>query len=275
MIKRKGEGGTSSSSSVDPDSVGWDEVPDDVTRRTVMVNIYGDTGTGRTRFALTAPGPIALAHTAEKVDGLIQWAKRPIPQGGLGKVIRTHNFGGAFTAPTNQGIADLVAPVWNRMVANWNAAIDTWARTAIMDTDSEAWEECRLAHFGELNPKGRIDNLYGPVNARWRALWKRHKRAEKCNVIAISQSKDEYRDKKTPKGIVSERTGRTIRTGQKEIGFMSDVIVRCTKNDGVFAVTIEKGWYNGAAEGITLENEDATFARVMSLITETEEEEWS
>lgn len=251
----------------------WQEVSDEVERRSYTCNIYGDTGTGRTRLALTAPGPIALAHTAEKIDGIVQHAKRQ------GRVIRVHNF---FTAAagSEQDIATKVRPVWNRMVDNWNSAIDTWARTVIMDTDSEGWELCRLAYFGELNPRGRIDNLYGPVNQRWRSLFKRNKFDWRCNCIAISQTKDEWHDIYRQGKKVSERTGRTIRVGQREIPILSDIILRTDKyidpkRGMVFTATIDKGWYNGDSEGITFENEDCSLPHILEVITGYPESEWS
>lgn len=254
-------------------SDGWEDVPDEVERRSYTCLIYGDTGTGRTRLALTAPGPIALAHTAEKIDGPAQEAKR------RGTIIRAHNFGTAATG-TNQQISDQIKPIWDRMVHNWNSAVDTWARTAILDTDTEAWELCRLAYFGELNPRGRIDNLYGPVNQRWRSILKRNKLAWRCNVIVISQTKDEWKDVVKNGAKVSERTGRTLRVGQREVPIMADVILRTDRYTDpsrgmVFTATIEKGWFNRDAEGISFENEDCSLPHIMEIITGFDRSEWS
>src|SRR5688572_18559459 len=80
-------GGTGASSEL------WDEVSDEVERRSVMWVIYGPTGTGRTRLGLTAPGPIALAHTAEKIDGIVQQAKHGTIPNVPPQVIRVNNFG--------------------------------------------------------------------------------------------------------------------------------------------------------------------------------------
>lgn len=257
----------------DVGSAGWDEVSDEVERRVVMINIYGDTGTGRTRLALTSPGPIALAHTAEKIDGVVQKAKAE------GKVIRVHNFGGSF-AGSQQEIIDQASTVWKRAQSLWNDAIDNWARTTIMDTDTEGWELIRLAYFGELNPKGRTDSLYGPVNARWRSMWKRYKREYQCNCIAISQTKDEYVTVKKQGGQSSERTGKQIRAGQKGIPFDADVIIRTDKDfddsgKRIFRATVEKAWYNGDLEGTVFENEECRIPYIMSLITGIDEEEWN
>lgn len=246
----------------------WSDAPTEFTRRCVFMHVYGETGTGRTSLALTAPGPIGMVHTAEKLEGVIQkFAKE--------KAVKLVNFGGVFRGSPQQ-IADQAGPVWNKMYSAWCEAMDRWARTVIMDTDTEGWEILRLARFGQLNPKGRTDSLYGPVNAEWRSLFKRFRDQDRCNVVAIGQAKDEYIDKMVNGHLTSTRTGRTIRAGQKEIPYMADVIVRTAKDSvtGTFTATIEKGWWNAHTEGMTLEGDDIRFPYIMSLITETPEEEW-
>ena len=234
------------------------------------MHVYGDTGTGRSTLALTAPGPIGFAHTAEKIDGIIQRAARE-------KVVRVINFGGSFGG-SPQDISNQAHPVWERMKRGWFDAIDNWARTTIMDTDTEGWEILRLARFGELNPQGRTDALYGPVNAEWRTMFKYFRKQERCNVISIGQTKDEYREMVRNGKKSSERTGHTIRAGQKEIPVMADVVIRTGKyidNNGIhFTATVEKGWWNAFTEGMTFEDEDIRFSRIMALITETDESEW-
>lgn len=252
-------------------SVIWEDAPTEFVRRFTHMGIYGDTGTGRTSLALTAPGPIGLAHTAEKIDGVVQQHSKE-------KVIRVVNFGGVFSGSPQQ-IAEQANPKWEALKVAWNDGVDNWAKTVVMDTDTEAWEILRLARFGTLAPKGRMDNLYGPVNAEWRGVIKRHRLTERCNVITIGQAKDEYIEKKTDKGSMGQRTGRTVRAGQKEIPYMADVIVRTHKtyaDDGgvVFSAVIEKGWFNAFIEGMEVFGDEVRFSYIMSLVTETDEEEW-
>lgn len=249
-------------------SVGdWEDAPTEITRKVVFVDVYGETGTGRTSFALHAPGPIALAHTAEKIDGIIQpFAAK--------KTIKTLNFGGVFSG-TKEQISQAANAIWMNFLAKWNVAMDDWAKTVIMDTGTEGWELIRLARFGELNPQGRTDALYGKVNAEWCSPFKRFRWQDRCNVITIHQAKDEYVDKRGPNGkTVSSRTGRTIHAGMKQMRYMADVVVRMEREDGVVAAIIEKGWYNGGVIGEKLYDEDATFPRVMALITGDDPTAW-
>lgn len=246
-----------------PNSLGesaWEDAPKGFDRRCVFMEIYGDTGTGRTRLALTAPGPIALAHAAEKVAGEVQRAVKE-----LGSKLKIHNFGTTVYGTDPPAIAKQAQPVWRALRERWLGA-PGWAKTRVMDTGSEAWELVRLARFGTVTPQGRTENLYGPVNAEWRSMFKSHGNQNYTNTIVIHQTKDEYVTKKGPKGTSSERTGETIRVAMKEMPFMAEVIIRTSKSGGVFTATIEKGWHNAAAEGTEFNDEDATFENIMTLI---------
>lgn len=228
------------------------------------MDIIGPEGTGRSSLALTAPGPMAYINSDEKIQGVIQrYAKQ--------KSIKVATYG--FTATGNkQADIDAANPVWNR-VLGWMRDAKTWARTTVFDTATEGWEMCRLGNFGELNPKGRVDSNYGPVNAEFRGTFKQY-RGSDCNLISIHQVKDVYIDKLVNGQKSSIRTGATQRAGFKEFGYIADVVVETSKVNGVFRATITKGWWNATAEGLTLENEDITFANIMSMITETEQSEW-
>lgn len=248
----------------------WQDASATLTRRSVFVSVFGDTGSGRTTWALTAPGPIALLHTTEKIDGIVQPFYQKIGPNGDG-TNGLCDFGGVFSGGQKE-IADQAKAKWSLFKTAWYDAF-TWARTIIVDTDTEAYQLIRLAYFGGLKPtSGRIDVNYGPVNGEWLSVFKYFRQQDRTNVILIGQTSDEYRESK--KGDMGQRTGRTIRSGHKSIPYMSDVIVRTSKEDGVFSGTIEKGWYNAGAEGLQLEDDMSTFPQIMSLITDTDPSEW-
>lgn len=269
-IKMKRGGVSDSDTGPSPsfdDSI-WEDAPTDFTRRCAFVRIYGDTDTGRTTLALTMPGPIGLIHTAEKIEGIVQPAARI-------KQVRMVNFAGVFKGGV-QEIAEQADRVWAKVKSAWYGGLAGWARALILDTDTEAWELIRVARFGELNPRGRTDSLYGPVNAEFRSLFKQFRAQDRCSVIAIGQTKDEYREFSKNGNKSSERTGRTISAGMKEMGFMADVVIRTSRGEaGEFRATIEKGWFNAHTEGMTFEGEDCRLPYILSLITETDEAEWA
>ena len=250
----------------------WVDATTEFTQRTCIMDIIGAEGTGRTRLALTAPGPIALINADEKINGIVQPFVRK------GKSIKVATFG--LTA-TNDKQATLTAAemVWAK-VRGWMNDSRRWARTTVFDTATEGWEVCRLANFGELNPKGnRMDRLYGPVNAEFRSTFKAFRIAGVNNLITIHQVKDHYIDKIVNGEQKSINTGTTKRAGFKEFGYIADVVIRTGKRlergETVFTATIEKGWMNTQLEGVTLEGNDIRFPYILSLITETEESEWA
>ena len=240
----------------------WKQAPTEITRRNVFTLVFGDTGTGRTTYALTAPGPIALLHSSEKLEGIVQAQAS-------NKDIKMFDFGGSFTGDP-QEISDQAVLVWEAFKEAYYDAFN-WAKTIVIDTDTELWELIRLARFGGLKPSGgRVDANYGPVNAEWSALWK-HSRSKNVNVISIGQTKPEY----VGKSGMGQATGRMIRAGQKSMPFFADVIVLTGKNDdGEFTSEIKKAWYNAACEGVEFTDDMCDFATVMSTITDTDMSEW-
>lgn len=252
-------------------AVKWQSAPTKLTKRSALVEVYGDTGTGRTTWALSAPGPIAFLHASEKIEGIIQpHATKIGPNGdGTGGVF---DFGGVFIG-SDQEVARQAGRVWAELTEAWYDAL-TWARTLVLDTHTEAWELIRLARFGGLKPSGgRVDANYGPVNAEFRSLFKAAKQQDGCNVIVIGQTKDEYKGS----GGMGQRTGKTIRAGMKEIPFYADVIVRTESEllSQSFTSTIEKPWWNSAMMGLELEGEMSNFTTTMELVTEVEDGRWA
>lgn len=247
----------------------WDDAETEFTRRCSLVEIYGDTDTGKTTLALTAPGPIAFLHASEKIDGVIQPFARE-------KKIRKHDFTGAFSG-TPEDISESAMRVWRELVAAWMDAWG-WARTIVLDTHTEAWELIRVAYFGGYKPeRGRPDANYGPVNAEWRSLFKRFRTQSRANLIVIGQTKDEYKTgvkAGTGESKLAERTGKTVRAGQREVPYFADVVLRTSRSDGDFVATIEKGWFNASMEGVPFVNEEANFGNILSVLTETDEGEW-
>lgn len=279
-IKRGGGGGGIQRGNTG-DASGWEEASSEFTERVVFMDILGSSGTGRTTLALTAPGPVALINADEKINGVVQ------PHVRQGKRIRVATFGFAGGAADRQETAQAAAAIWDR-VTNWMSDSMGWAKSTILDTGTESWELIRLARFGELNPKGRIDSNYGPVNAEFRGMFKQFRMAGISNLITIHQVKDEYLDRMVNGKLTSSRTGREIRAGFKEFQYMADVVVRTGRDPltNQFTAVIEKGWFNAQSEGTVFTGQPSNpldpgaepftchFANIMAWITETDATEW-
>lgn len=273
MPINKGSGNAATptrSSSSTPSSAGpihWDIPKGVFSRRVVFMDIWGDTDTGRTSLALTAPGPVALIHANEKVDVAEEVKAKGVD-------VRLFNFGGVIEGDNPDDIAASAMPLWQRFTAVVADAF-TWARTIIIDTHTEAWELERIAYFGGYKPEsGRTDANWGPLNFEWKRLFARQFRAQdRTNLILIGQSTNEYTE--TTGSKMGKSTGKTIWSGQKHTKFMVDVRVRTSRDgDGGFVATIEKGWNNAASEGVEFKDRRVQFAKIMATVTKTEEGEW-
>jgi len=259
-------------------SVNWNRVTPALSVRRVFMEICGDTGTGRTTLALTAPGPIAILHFGEKIEGI---ANQFVT---AGKDIRELTFSPFYPPGISEAeIVKMAAETWKEFEAAWYDAFH-WARTIIMDTHTDGWEAVRLAFFGDVKPDGgRMETNWGPVNARWGGLFKmvRSPKVE-SNVIIIGATEDEYKETVNPKtGLPGQgkKTGVTVRKGQKYIPRICDVSIRTLKGPGGFGSYLEKGWMSAHLEyersGMVLQNEMSTFANWMAMITGTTPDEWS
>lgn len=250
--------------------VEWIDAPTKLVSKCVFMEVYGDTGTGRTWLALTAPGPIAYLNAAEKWEGVLQAAARI-------KKIRYVDFAqqanrGPGKKRNRAAIAKDASVNWYRLRDAWYDSF-SWARTIVVDTHTDAWELLRITRFGGLTPEtGRVDANYGPVNAEWLSMWKYFKSQNETNVIMIGQTKPEYTG--GGKGKMGQATGLTVAAGQRNIPIMCDVRVRTNKDilnpAAGFSAEIIKGWYNAQSEGEELWNEDCTFSAVMGLVTGNE-----
>ena len=249
-----------------PSNIPWHPAPTEFTTRLAFLLIYGETSTGKTTLALSAPGPIALFTANEKIDGIVQPFARE-------KEVRIFNFGLDAKDPAKS--AKSLWPVFKAAIAD----AQTWARTIVIDTDSEAYELVRYAVFGKLLQVKPYH--YEKVNTAWKAVLNPFRGLNKtCNLVAVSKIKEVY---KNDKG-----TGEMVPSGQKDMRFMADVVVRTRrgkrtkKGAGDYTVEIKKGWWNDEVTGEygELTGEDffgtprVSWAQLMGLVTETDEGEW-
>lgn len=276
---------SSSSGSSRPSSTSdfqWEEVSTEFTIRSVALGIYGDTDTGRTTLALSAPGPIAYVHAYEKVDGLINRMRQE-------KLIRQHKFGDVM-----RGNLDEIQSIAEEEMTKLETAISqaySWARSIVMDTETAAWELAQLARLGTMTfaerdskdqKKGQL--VYQEINNRWHSILSEYRIQRDTaitegriptNLIIISKTKEEYKKSKlSPGDARSSATGKTIRAGQKNTAFFCDVMIRTYCENQRFTAIVEKPWWNNAFREVEFSDELLNFPEIMGLITETSSDEW-
>lgn len=241
----------------------WDDAPVEFTRRSALILVWGDTGTGRTTLGLSAPGPIAIFHAGEKLPGIIEPFAKKIGPHGNGKD-GVHNFTTNFKGGEDE-IKKQAMPVLANFHKAWVEA-NSWARTKILDTHTDLYKLVRLARFGKVAQVKPIH--YGPVNAEILGFFGdfRSHYDPGYNIVAIGKATDEYK--------ADQATGKREQSGQKEIPNCADIIVRTVKAKGTFKAIIEKGWMNAWTEGTELENEDINWGTLLETVTQIDAAEW-
>ena len=177
----------------------------------LMVCSSGHEKRGKTHWAFTQPGPLAVISSDTGTREVAQkWTK-------LGKKIHYYEFEVQKRSPD----AAAHAKLWDSVEAAIRTVIaDTSIRGMIVDTGSEIWEQLRLARFGKLTQV--MPHHYGPVNAEFRQLLKAVQKRRGLNSVWIHKVKKEYKATKEGKDAWS---GKYERAGFTDFPFEADIII--------------------------------------------------
>jgi len=225
----------------------------EVKRRLVMSSI-GQEGKGKTHFALTAPGPIAVLNIDMGLEGIVDKFSD--------KVIMYQDY--IFNKDI--GDTDEYIRVWNNAKDDFYDALHTEKlRTIVCDTWTEMYDLVRLAEFGKLEKV--LPFYYSKVNSQMNAMIHEALQFDK-NVILISKVKPEY--------INDRATGLYVRAGYKDTGFLVQVEVKHFKNeDNDFSIKVIKSRKDPTLEGEILSGELCSFPMLASLVfPDTSPEDW-
>jgi len=183
----------------------------DVIERIIM-SIDGLEKQGKTHFALTAPGPIAMFSTDIGEEGVVsKFEDKDIWIMSIDKV--------------GEDSAEEAPKEYARFHKAYTSMLrGDDVRTIILDTATEIWEILRMARFGRLTQV--MPYQYGPVNAEYRALIRGAYNYNK-NLILLHKMK--------PKYVNDKRTSEYERAGFSDTGFLVQVntqIYRYSPEDG-------------------------------------------
>ena len=201
---------------------GFDEANTNEVLRLIL-NVEGAEKEGKTHFALTAPGPIALIDMDIGLEGVVsKFSKQK-------KIfVASFNYHEA-TSP------DEWEKMWVKMKTGFlDALASKTIRTLISDTATEMWELCRMAAFGKLAQVK--PHHYAPVNAEFRDLIRKAYDSDK-NLILIHKQKKEYKNE--------QWTGHMERAGFGDVGYAVQANVvswRITALDEVYGKGREDGY---------------------------------
>lgn len=238
-----------------------------VNTKRLIVSVSGREKSGKTHFALTAPGPIAYFDTDVGTEGVIEKFVA------AGKVIYHNGYDYHELQDMRKKVVGPVDPepyirMWEGMKSDYVQVMDSKVRTVVMDTGTEIWELLRLARFGKLSQV--MPHHYGPVNAEYRQLLRLAYLSDK-NLILLHKVKAEY--------VQEKRTGNWERAGFGDTGFMVQTNIRCWRrknDDGLlkFGITIEDCRQSAECAGLELEEPLCDFSTVAAMITGMDVEAW-
>lgn len=193
------------------------KLADDRVKRRLIMSVEGDWGTGKTDFALTAPGPIAFFKIDPNSDVTVaKYANKK-------RILKNEIVVPSSDQPDAQAKAEAV---WRKFRADYDWALNHDIRSIIWDTASEIWELCRLAAFGKLT--NVMPHHYVAVNNDFRRLIKDAFDSD-TNLIMIHKVKDEWVNYTDTQGKEKgKRTGKKERAGFSDIGFACQVMVQTT-----------------------------------------------
>lgn len=245
----------------------WEEVSTEFTSRSAMIELWGDTSTGRTRFALSAPGSIALIHTGEKIAGIVEEFRRI-------KDIKQINCSlpGIVPGMDVKEVSALAVKVEKRFMEYYYEAISCGDfRTVIIDLHTDLWEVSRLGAFGKLKPDTGLPMVnYPEINARWNSLVIRGQNQDRVNIIWIGSSADEWAG--------SKKTGNRVRESHySQLPVKCHVVLNMQRDsmNGRYKALVQKAWMGDKDwRDKYIDQDQLTFANVMSTFTDTEPEEW-
>lgn len=227
------------------------------TRKRLIIATDGREKTGKTRFALTAPGPIVFINFDYGLEG-------PLLDEFGSKIAAIRSFGSHLEQgkmPTQKQAEDIWLEVANAFVV----ALRSKARTVVVDTFSDAWDWARLAHFGKFTQVQ--PHHYGDINDMTRRLLMEcHK--HDSNVILIHKNKEEYKN--------NSPTGAMKRAGMKDMGYA--VHANATHYFDVnrrFTMRMADVRQNMDLAGVEFEGDQVSFPYIAEMVfPNTTEKDW-
>lgn len=209
-------------------------------KRGLKVGIYGDFGTGKTHFALTAPEPVFIIDTE------------------MGSALLSHNFEGKDIKVLDVAETDATASY-----EKISDAIDLIAEqkdvgTVIFDSATDLWEICQeyaKINIFKIKPEARLAQQWdwGVINKLYMKMIMKLLRLD-CNMIITAREAEVYAGAGQPTSQVKPKW-------QKSTGHWVDFVLHNTKKIDklgklTFNTNIEKSRPTAKLMGKNVENLD-------------------
>ena len=219
---------------------GFTDAKDKTIQPRLIIALSGLEKQGKTHFALTAPGPIAMYSTDIGEEGVVEkFPKKDVYIMTIDKV--------------DEDAAEQAPVEYDRFRKSYNSMLrEKEVRSIVFDTATEIWELLRMARVGKLTQV--MPYQYGPVNAEYRALIRDAYKHDK-NLILLHKMKPQY--------LNDKRTGEYERSGFSDTGFLVQVnaqIYRYAPEDGgEFVLWVKDCRQNEALAGVEMVQSNCNF----------------
>lgn len=242
-------------------------------RRTIAL-LFGEVGTGKTRFGLTAPGPILVQSLDKGTEGVVDDILKQEGMEDKEIYVKEYDWDPAkddFSQEYAQEIRDEIIKDFNHARQH--------ARTCIWDKETDIWGVFRYAEFG--GPSDAPKN-YDRLNQRYWKLLNDAKASAGFNFFLIQGMKDEWGSEtkvdpqsgRTKKSPIS--TGRRIRSGFGRLDEIVMLELHFRREKGEFLIDVGKARQQSASNPIQDTTvPGCTFAEFGTLLVpDSEKAEW-
>lgn len=249
-------------------SAGMSISQDTPLEQNIAIRVFGPPGSGKSRFGLTAPGPLfhALYGVKNELDSLIQEFEQE-------KQIVLRRYVDAGEKASDDDDTDLkkfFGAQNERFEKEARLAMRAGVRTGVYDKNTDVWEAVRYAMFGAaatLNDyqRAKANREY----ARLIRMWPENER----NLVIIDEDDAEWVDGPPDENGKIKRvpSGRRIPKGNERVGYLVDVTLRAFREGKKFFMEVTEAKKRPDLNGMILEG--PTFTEVAMLVKP--EVDWS
>jgi hypothetical protein len=229
---------------------------------------FGEVGTLKTSFGLTAPGPILLQSLDRGTEGVVDVYLKKLEDEGREKDI----YVVPYDANTHGATQDSAEETAVKIEVDFEQAIENGVRTIIWDKETQIYE---IFKFAVLGAPTDAPAAYYPLFQRYRSLINKAKDAD-INFCVIQGMKDRWGQTMKSSGKMgANKTSDRQRRGMPEIDELMHINIEHVLVDGEFYMNIGKSRGPG---GRDIQNttipycEFSTFAQM--VFPESEESDW-
>jgi hypothetical protein len=246
-----------------------------IIKNRIIAALYGEDGSGKTHFALTAPGPIVVQSIDNGLEGVA------MEEYGKKEIFPIEYEWDPTTEPgededkAKDRLQELAIELREKIREDFDYACKH-ARTVVWDKETGIWEVYRYAQFGGPNDAPRN---YPKLNQTYMKCFNIAKRSD-VNFLLLQGMKDEWKtiSKADNNGAIKEKgasTGNRIRSGFGDLKDVVHVNIHMQRKAGDFLFHVGKSRGPGGkdVQDQTFTNLDfPTFAQL--VFPDSDESDW-